>query len=113
MTTIEQNTAARIRLLNDTLRATGAGGRTMITAGVSALDAEDQAAVLTAVRAFEDFTADNDPYGEHDCAVVQVDHHSVIWKIDYYDVQLEALSPDPADPAQTSRVLAIMLSSDY
>ncbi len=80
---------ARIRDLNDRLRRTHVGGRIMITAGVQALGAVTAADVLRAVAEFSAFTPDNDPYGEHDCAVlVHTDQH-FIWKIDYYDKSSE------------------------
>ncbi|MFZ2108608.1 MAG: DUF3768 domain-containing protein [Roseiarcus sp.] len=34
-------------------------------------------------------------------------------KIDYYDRATEMGSPDPADPAATTRVLTIMLADEY
>ena len=36
-----------------------------------------------------------------------------MFKIDYYDVNMEYGSADPADPRLTRRVLTIMLASDY
>jgi Protein of unknown function (DUF3768) len=36
-----------------------------------------------------------------------------MFKIDYYDPSLTDGSADPSDPAQTCRVLSIMLASDY
>jgi hypothetical protein len=37
----------------------------------------------------------------------------VIFKIDYYDRQRQAHSPDAANPAVTCRVLTIMLADEY
>jgi hypothetical protein len=37
----------------------------------------------------------------------------LFWKIDYYDTSLQYGSENPADPDQTTRVLTIMLASEY
>jgi hypothetical protein len=104
---------ARIRELNDQLRCKAIGGRIVITSGIEALGAEGMRAVLTAVARFDDFTEDNDPWGEHDCAVLTVDGRRIIFKHDYYDRDLQFHSPDASDPAVTARVLTIMLSEEY
>ena len=103
---------ARIRELNDHLRPTNRGGLVLITDGVAALGSE-AGAILDAVAAFQDFNPDNDPWGEHDCARLEVNGHWVIWKIDYYDRSRRIHSPDPADPKVTVRVLTVMLASEY
>jgi Protein of unknown function (DUF3768) len=64
---------ARIRELNDQLRCKSVGGRVVITRGIEALGSHAAAKVLAAVAGFDDFTEDNDPWGEHDCAVLTVD----------------------------------------
>jgi hypothetical protein len=99
--------------LNDALRVTGLGGHTLLTTGVSALEATELAAVLRAVAAFAAFDERNDPYGEHDCAIVIVDGLQVMWKIDYYDLDLSGHSGDPANADITRRVLTIMLAEEY
>lgn len=103
----------RIRQLNDDLRRFGRGGRVMSTAGIEALGGEAVAQVMAAVAGFDAFSADNDPYGEHDCAVVMVDGIEVLFKIDYYDRSLTCHSPDASDPAVTERVMTVMLASEY
>ena len=42
-----------------------------------------------------------------------LDGYDLLWKIDYYDNDLERGSPDAADPAVTKRVLTILLSEEY
>lgn len=103
----------RIRVLNDWLRIHGAGGRVMMTSGVAALDEEQHHKVVDAIRSFDAFTQDNDPHGEHDCAVLEVEGLSVMFKIDYYDLTLSSHSPNPADPSVTKRVLTVMLADEY
>ncbi|MBC6718670.1 DUF3768 domain-containing protein [Aurantimonas sp. DM33-3] len=102
-----------VRRLNDSFRRTFAGGTVMLTAGVRELDAQGQRTVLDAVRAFDTFGTDNDPYGEHDFGAVEHGGHRYFWKIDYYDRDLTHGSPDPADPTVTSRVLTIMRADEY
>jgi hypothetical protein len=103
----------QICTLNDELRCFRRGGRIMITRGIQALGTEETAAILVAVSAFGAFTADNDPYREHDFGNLTIDGVEIFFKIDYYDRNLEFGSPDPADPAVTTRVLTIMLASEY
>jgi len=109
---LEQKTA-RIRALNDALRRDGRGGRIMITAGLEALGSEKLAHVLAVVAAFSKFSEDNDPYGEHDCAILAVDDIQVLFKIDYYDRSLTAHSSDPSDPSITERVMTVMVAEKY
>ncbi|RWD01421.1 MAG: DUF3768 domain-containing protein [Mesorhizobium sp.] len=103
----------RIRTLNDQLRQTGVGGRMVMTAGVAALPAHDIAAILLAIANFDAFDKDNDPWGEHDCALLHVGERQLFFKIDCYDRNLANLSPDSADPAVTIRVMTVMLPEEY
>ena len=63
------STAERIRTLNDAFRRTFVGGAVMITAGVEAA-ASNAARCSVKVRAFDAFTDDNDPHGEHDFGAI-------------------------------------------
>ncbi len=103
-----------IRRLNDALR-TGQSddGAILITAGIQAMGPDYVAAVRTAVAAFDAFTPDNDPHGEHDFGALDIQGERMFFKLDYYDLAMTAHSPDPADPAVTRRVLTIMLASEY
>src|ERR1700747_2742170 len=85
--------STRTCALNDELRRFGRGGRIMMTPGIQALGVEGGALVLAAVAACDTFTGDNDPYGEHDCAILAVDGIEVLFKIDYYDCDLVYHSP--------------------
>jgi len=107
------NRTARIRELNDAFRQSGRGGRIMMTAGVNALDAADLVALRMKIAGYDDFTADNDPHGEHDFGVVEHNGQTFFWKIDYYDRAMEAGSEDPSDPKQTTRVMTIMFAEEY
>jgi hypothetical protein len=102
-----------IRTLNDQLRKTFSGGQVLLTPGVNALKAETLERVLHAVRDFDDFTPDNDPYRTHDFGMVDIDGERVMFKVDAYDKNHEYGSPDPADPSVTARVLTILLASEY
>lgn len=106
-----QDRVAAVRRLNDTLRIHGRGGCTMVTPGVSERVAQSK--ILEAVRTFDAFTPDNDPYGEHDFGSITIDGETFFWKIDAYDQSLTAGSPDPTNPAVTCRVLTIMHASEY
>ena len=105
--------AVKIRELNDHARQHFVGCRVVITAGIQSLGDASVAAVLRAVQTYDRFTADNDPYGEHDFGSFTYEGHTVFWKWDYYDLDFSMHSPDAADPAVTARVLTIMLAEEY
>ena len=109
---IEPNSKV-IAKLNDHARQTFTGCRVFITCGISELEQDVIQQITRAVKAFDQFTADNDPYEEHDFGRVIVGAHTVFWKFDYYDLDLQMHSPDAADPAVTARILTIMLADEY
>lgn len=104
---------AQIRMLNDTLRQGFPSGEVVATRGVAALPMDQQAMLYLAIQAYEAFTEDNDPYGEHDFGAVNFDGELYLWKIDYYDKDLEFGSSDPADPDVTRRIMTIMRADEY
>ncbi len=66
-----------------------------------------------AIAAFDAFEADDDPYQERDFAALEVEGTKVYFKFDYYNLTMDGGSEDPADPAQTVRVLTFMLPCEY
>lgn len=125
--TQEAARAERIAQLNDHLRICNnnpfGSDITVITHGLNAA-IEEAASDLTPewflrgqirkiVAEFDDFTPDNDPYGERDFATFSWNGIICFWKIEYYNTDLTSGSPDPADPGLTSRVLTIGRFSDW
>lgn len=111
--TCKQEKTARIRALNDQLRQSLTGGRIMITSGVNALGSSVIAQLLTLLRRNDQFDEGNDPHGEHDFGAFDYSGQKFFWKIDYYDLTMEFHSEDAADPEKTTRVLTLMLASEY
>lgn len=116
----ELNRLFTIRALNDALRARAglpffgrSQDRILITQGIAALAPQDQIEIVAKVRAFEDFSDDNDPHGEHDFGSFEHGGETIFWKIDYYDAALEQGSEDPADAEETARVLTILLAFEW
>lgn len=105
--------AEKIQLLNDLFRITGLGGRQVFTPGIRAMGLVAMIELRLQIAKFDAFTADNDPYGEHDFGSLTFQGQTVFWKIDYFDDTLTWASPDPADPTLTTRLLTIMLASEY
>jgi hypothetical protein len=85
----------------------------VVTRGVRSLPNYETGAVLKALAAFDHFDVANDPHGERDFGDLDAFEQTLLWKVDYYDRELTYASPDPADPSVTSRVLTIMLESEY
>ncbi len=108
-----QERMLRIRALNDRFRRTGAGGRQLITPGITEMGLADMLIIRQMVAQYDNFSEDNDPHGEHDFGCLTYGGKKIFWKIDYYDKTLTRGSPDPTDPAVTTRVLTIMLAREY
>jgi hypothetical protein len=104
---------ARIRALNDQLRQNFAEGIAVMTPGVAALGAEAVQRIVKTIAVFDDFCHANDPYEEHGFGAFEVDGHTIMFKIDYFDQSMSMHSPDPADPSVTQRVITIMFAEEY
>ena len=104
---------ARIRALNDQFRHDLQGGTILLTHGVRRRGSGFVEDALIAVAQFNDFNEANDPHGEHDFGLIQIDDQSLFWKIDYFDEGLCAAADDPSDPDTCHRVMTIMLAEEY
>jgi hypothetical protein len=107
-TSMTETKTERIRVLNDAFRRTGRGGRVVMTSGVQALDAANLAELAMKIVTYDEFTADNDPHGEHDFGTVEHNDQTFFWKIDYFDRAMEMRSMGrqcaiPRQPRRTSR----------
>ena len=105
--------AEKIRALNDAFRTPITGGKVFLTAGVDALPSDVKAVVIRRVATFSAFTPDNDPHGEHDFGSFEIICQKLFWKIEYYDEAMQFGSEDSANVSKTTRVLTIMLASEY
>src|ERR1700692_4608961 len=105
--------ADRIRLLNDNFRTTFIGGQVVMTQGVRGLGLATKARVLLAVQSFDKFDEGNDPHREHDFGSFEIEGEAYFFKIDYYALDMDGGSEDPADPEKTARVLTIMRADEY
>lgn len=83
-----------------------------VTRGVHHLPPDAKLRILHAVRNYNDFTKDNDPYGEHDFGVIQLPNlPKVYWRIAYYeDATMQWGAEAPAE--KCFRVLTILLADE-
>jgi len=104
-----------IRNLNDTFRTSlfPAMGKLMFSDVLSQYPDAERQKIIGKVIEYDTWTEDNDPYGEHDFGAFDYMGDKLFWKIDYYDKNLEYGSEDPSNPGMTTRVLTIMLASEY
>ena len=104
----ERNDEFRVAVLTEPQK----NGRCVVTQGVHVLDPDVKMSILAKVSAFDKFTEDNDPHGEHDFGALEIlGVGKVFWKIDYYaDASMEA---GTTDTENAYRVLTIMLADDY
>lgn len=102
---------AKIRELNDAFRKGFGDGQIMVTPGIA--ERNDVWEIVQRVRKYNSFDSGNDPHGEHDFGSIAINGQTIFWKIDYYDKDLASGSPNPSCPSITTRVLTIMLASEY
>jgi hypothetical protein len=107
--------SARIAALNDQLRKDPWRPLWVMTYAVNEKGPAFVATAIAAVKAFDAFTEDNDPHGEHDFASVEVEGTHLFWKIDYFEKGWNNTTGAemPENALTTDRVLTIMLVDEY
>lgn len=113
MDVLSRDKVARIRELNDNFRNSFRGGQILLSASIAELPNVAKVAVLRLVADFTDFNEENDPAQEHDYGSFDYCNCEVWWKIDPYNLTMDAASEDPADPEKTKRIMLIGCASDW
>lgn len=99
---------AKIIAQNDQLRTTFNGGRVQMTPSVYQLDDRLRGRALAALARYTKFHADS----EHDWGTFIFAGFAFQWRIEYRGKDGAGVSPDPADPEQTFRVLTLYAIDD-
>ena len=113
--------SSQIAALNDAFRHShmapapaSARGRWVVTRGVANKGDVFTMRAARAVHDHDTFSADNDPYNEYDFGSFELQGEKLFWKIDCCAKDdLSRGSEDPSDPGRTTRVMTIMLASEY
>lgn len=94
-------------ILNDQFRKSGFG--ITLTCGVQSVN--DLSGLLQAIREYDKFNEDNDPWGEHDFGKLDWLGDRVFWKIDYYNETFDAWEHPLCGSCK--RVMTVMLAEEY
>ena len=110
---------------NDRFRRTLTGGSLMLSAGIVALGAANQARIIAAVRGFTGFNTDfeiGDPFDDHSIGDIEVEVEEpgihrwpelIFFRIDDLAHPPTGTGPSPAPSTGTALVLTLMLASEW
>ena len=116
---------AALRARNDQFRRTLTGGSLMLSAGIVALGAANQARIIAAVRGFTGFNTDfeiGDPFDDHSIGDIEVEVEEpgihrwpelIFFRIDDLAHPVTGAGASPAPASGTSLVLTLMLASEW
>ena len=116
---------AALRARNDRFRRTLTGGSLMLSAGVVALGAANQARIIAAVRGFTGFDDDfkfGDPFDDHSIGDLEVEVEEpgihrwpelIFFRIDDLTHPTTGTGPAPTASNSTALVLTLMLASEW
>jgi hypothetical protein len=99
---------AKIIALNDQLRTSFKGGRVQMTKSVYELDDRLRGRALSVLARYYKFHSES----EHDWGTFIFAGFSFEWRIEYRSKEGAGISPDPADPDKTLRVLTLYAIDD-
>ena len=99
---------AKIIELNDQFRSTFQGGRVQMTPAVYELDTQLRGRAMCVLSRYRKFDDDS----EHDWGVFIFAGYSFEWRIEYRGQDATGVSPNPADPLTTFRVLTLSVAAD-
>lgn len=102
--------SARIRELNEATRRRPFEARIFVARRLTDLGGSIVPELVGMAMEYSDFDPETDPTGEHQSGTFDVRGLRVLWQIHYLDAKAEGLSPDPADPKVTSRMIAFKLA---
>ena len=116
---------AALRARNDRFRRTLTGGSLMLSAGIIALGAANQARIIAAVRGFTGFDDDftiGDPFDDHSIGDLEVEVEEpgihrwpelIFFRIDDLGRPATGIGSNPAPSTGTALVLTVMLASEW
>lgn len=102
------NKRGKIIELNDKLRTTFKGGRVELRPAVNNLDPQLRGRAIWAMARYNRF----DDTSEHNCGVFIFAGYAFEWRIEYRGAGGIGVSPDPAEPEKTFRVLTLYAVDD-
>lgn len=108
---------AQLSTINDAFRQAlghkaGIPGKFVMTAGLAGLGDTAVYEIIRKVCAFDSFSEDNDPEGDHSFGAFDHEGLRIFWKIDYYaDADCDYGAEDPS--AQCFRVLTVLLADEW
>ncbi|SNR70963.1 DUF3768 domain-containing protein [Paracoccus sediminis] len=88
-------------------------GSIILTPGIAAEGIAFVQEAVVACAVDRNFTESNDPWADHSFGTLDVQGKRIWWKIDLYDADCSGGAENPADPAETHRVVTILFPSEY
>ena len=102
----------KIALVNDAFRQNILGVDVRKSPEIAKLTQMAREEIYMALRMYDNFSFYSNPHPERDFGVLTVQQQAINWQIDYFDNERVGPSPDPSDPALTTRVMTIRTAAE-